>query len=478
MIQKRTLGLLAACGLSASALAAETTAAPAPVSAVGKDEIAALPERSLVESLGDSFVDTLKKGKVSGTIGTYWERVWYDEPDYEDGAQVAPGVPQNRGNRNYGWGTGYLSLGYKSADFHGFTFGAEFLGHFKLRHDESTRNGVGTDHYQADIEDGAEFSMPQVWVQYGFTDDTKVVAGRWEHVDFTHFDDVQAEGAYFRTGEINDLLPESLIKDIDLTIGFATKFAELDYDDGEDWDKESQDFSEDRYYGKDSSDYVLFSELVIDVADYLTANPYVYWQDDYAAVYGLDFDAHAKAADDVTVGTRTSTYWVEATDREYLTGTPQAVYTRQSDAFCWAVAPYVEVGTEYGDFEVQAGYAVFDGESDRSALNKPEWLRDYIVDVLDQDRLYGAQDCEVLFGKIKWSYGKFWTHYAVGYYHSIYRGATADDGRVTENEIQLGYKITKNIDVNLRLFDVDYDYESNSLNNDYQKVEFRGRIRF
>lgn len=382
------------------------------------------------ESLNDEFIGALKGGKVKATIGTYMEGVKYDQD-------------QGAAGDSFSWGTGYVSLGYTTGQFKGFSLGLEFLGHFELWSSDDDKKG----YFHKDIEDGSEFSMPQAYVKYNFTDKTEIVVGRWDHKKFTHFDDAQAEGAFFRT---RDLVPN-----VDFTLGVATAFAELDYDDAEDWDKESQNFDDDKKYGEDSWDFVLFSELVWEVVDGVSINPYAYYQDEYAAVYGVDVDAGFAVTDAMTIGARTASYFV---DDLRMNG---------ENAFCWSVTPYVEIGAgKAGTFTLEAGYAAFDGDG---AMNKPAWLRDYIVGVLDQDNAYAANDCDVVFGKIGWEIGPFWAHYAVGYYHDI-----DDEDRVTENEVQLGYKITKNLDVNLRLFDVDYDTGA----KDYQKFEFRGRVRF
>ncbi|MDT8389266.1 MAG: hypothetical protein RRC34_02010 [Lentisphaeria bacterium] len=389
------------------------------------------------QSLNDEFVGALKGGKVKGTIGTYMEGKKYDDEQFSKG--------KSQGDE-FSWGTGYVSLGYTTGQFKGFSIGLEFLGHFELWSSDDDKKG----YFHKDIEDGSEFSMPQAYLQYNFTDKTEVVVGRWNHQKFTHFDDAQAEGAFFRT---RDLVPN-----VDFTVGVATAFAELDYDDAEDWDYEVQNFDNEKY-GEDSWDFVLFSELVWDVVDGVSVNPYVYYQDEYAAVYGVDLDAGIAVTEAVTVGARTASYFVDDLRGDDLTANPE-------DAFCWSVTPYVEVTAgKAGKVTLEAGYAAFDG----SDMNKPAWLRDYIIGVLDQDNEYAADESDVVFGRITWALGPFWAHYAVGYYHDI-----DDEDRVTENEVQLGYKITKNVDVNLRLFDVDYDTGA----SDYQKFEFRGRVRF
>ncbi len=439
-MRKRIMFWALASGLLACA-AAPATAAETAAAAVAEPAVAKSP----VQTVGDDLVGALKAGKIKGTLGSFMEGAKFDE---EQGS---------RGD-SYSWGTGYLQLAYTTSQYKGFTMGMEFLGHFELWSSDETR----VSYFNVDIEDGSEFSMPQFWLKYNFTEKSEVVVGRWEHLKFTHIDDVQAEGAYFRTHD--------LVKNVDFTFGVVTAFAELDYDDAEDWDKESQNLDEDKYYGEDASDMLLFSELKWKAAQFLTVNPFFYYQQDYAGAYGLDLDGHVKIKDDLTLGTRTASVWIDAQDRTYHGKT-----TPQGDAFTWSITPYTEIGTEVGVFTLEAGYASFDGAD--HALNKPAWLRDYIIDVLDQDRVYAMDDCDVVFGRLKWKRGDFWSHYAVGYYHDIDLGAE-NDGRVTENEIQFGYDITKNIDVNLRLFDVDYNYESKGNSQDYQKFEFRCRLKF
>lgn len=135
------------------------------------------------------------------------------------------------------------------------------------------------------------------------------------------------------------------------------------------------------------------------------------------------------------------------------------------DSNNFAVFPFAEKGP----IEVTVGYARFDnGDS----LNKPEWLRDYFS-ILDQQKEYANAGSEKYFAKVKLTIDKYWTHFAYG--DNNYDFTTSDGDRSQEYEPQFGYKFTKNLDLNLRLFDVQY---SKVDDKDYQKVEARIRFKF
>ena len=118
---------------------------------------------------------------------------------------------------------------------------------------------------------------------------------------------------------------------------------------------------------------------------------------------------------------------------------------------------------------MSVGYAKFD---DGNALNKPTWLRDYFLPV-DQLVTYGTTDSDVVFGKLKLTFGDFWTHFA--FTNSDYATTAGRGDGSQEYELQFGYTFIKNLDLNVRLFDVQFD---NVDDKDYQKIESRIRFKF
>jgi hypothetical protein len=373
----------------------------------------------------DSIDDAFKNGKLKGTIGTYVEQTDADA----DG-------------KDFGWQTGYFMLKYETDSFKNLKLGMQFLGHSQIYNDLQD----GADKYESDIEQ--KFGMPELYLDYSFTDKTSLRAGRFNHQKLTHIDDAQSEGFYLLSKEI---------KNVQLILGAITQFAEMDYDDMEDFGQEDgkQDLSDDTYFA-DADDYLMFAEATVKLpGELITLNPYFYTQDGYASVYGMDAKLAAKT-EDFGYGARANYYHVSADNGE-------------DDASVYAFAPYVSVGP----FELTVGHAQFDGDKDNEALNKPAWFKDYVVGILDQDKSYGEQDCSVNFAKLAYKQGKFAAHVAYGDYE--FDAAAGKASGTQELEFQTTYKFTKQFDANVRLFDVSYD---NADTKDYQKVEARVRYTF
>ncbi|MCK5082154.1 MAG: hypothetical protein KAR07_09955 [Spirochaetes bacterium] len=87
--------------------------------------------------------------------------------------------------------------------------------------------------------------------------------------------------------------------------------------------------------------------------------------------------------------------------------------------------------------------------------------------------LTATSDSDVIFGKLKLTFGDFWTHFAFA--DSNYATTAGRGDASQEYELQFGYKFPKNVDLNVRLFDVQYD---NVDDRDYQKIESRLRFKF
>lgn len=373
------------------------------------------------ETIGNAF----REGKISGTIGSYYEYVNRDADD-SDG----------------GWATAYFTLKYETLSWKGLKFGARGFVRGELYSDDD--DGV-TDPFDVDVE--SKYTLPELYLSYGFAERSNVTAGRWNHLKITHIDDNQSEGGYVQFKEIEGL---------ELTAGVVKRFAEIDYDDGEDFGRnnDAQDLDSESTYGPGSNAYLYFFEGKYNGINMLVLNPYFIHHDDYASVYGIDTKIEAEMEDpELTYGGKASYYHVDAD----ISGS--------GDANNYMLEPFVKLKPLY----LSVGYARFD---DGNALNKPAWLRDYFLPV-DQLITYGIADSNVIFGKLKLTFGDFWTHFAFSdsdYATTVVRG----DGS-QEYELQFGYKFPKNIDLNIRLFDVQFD---NVDDRDYQKIESHLRFKF
>ncbi len=386
-----------------------------------------LPTREYVcfaedaETIGDAF----KNGKVKGTIGSYCE---FTKADADES--------------DYGWGTSYFTLKYETQKWNCLSLGARFFVHGRLysEHDNSTR-----DPFESDVE--TQNTLPELYLNYSFAEKSRITVGRWNHKKISHIDDAQSEGAYVTIKEISDW---------EFIVGVMTRFAEIDYDDGEDFGRtnNSQDLDSENKYGSDSKPYLFFIESKCKPLDMIKCNPYIMSQNGYATVYGLDTKIEKKVEDfELTYGGKVNYYHV-STD---------ILSKRDSNNF--AVFPYISKGP----IEVTIGYAKFDNDD---SFNKPAWLRDYFS-ILDQQKEYGKAGSEEYFAKLKLTIDKFWMHVAYGDNNYDFTSSKGDN--VQEYELQFGYKFAKNLDINIRLFDVRYD---NVDERDYQKGESRLRFKF
>jgi hypothetical protein len=362
--------------------------------------------------------DAFKGGKISGAIGSYYEFVNRDAD-----------------NADYGWSNAYLTLKYETLSWKQLKMGARFFAHGQLYSDNE--DGV-TDPFDVDIE--SQFTLPELYLDYALMEKTNITIGRWDHQKITHIDDNQSEGGYVQFKEIENL---------DVVAGIMRRFAEIDYDDGEDFGRnnDSQDLDSETTYGPGSSQYLYFLEGKYRAVDVINLNPYLMYHGDYASVYGIDNKIEVKMEDaGLAYGSDVNYYHVDAD----ITG--------RGDSNNYVIAPFIDKKPVY----LSVGYARFD---DGNALIKPAWLRDYFLPV-DQLATYGAPDSEDIFSKIKLTLGDFWTHFI--YLDSNYATTASLGDGSQEYELQFGYKFFKSLDFNVRLFDVQFD---NVDDKDYQKIE-------
>lgn len=372
----------------------------------------------------EEFKTALVDGNFSGEIGSYVE---YTDKEASDS--------------NSGWATAYLTFKYETLEWNNVQFGVRFFGHGQIYNE--TQNS--SDPFGSDVE--TEFTLPEIYFNYGFGEASNFRVGHWEHGEISHIDDSHSEGLYVQYKEI---------KNFEFVAGLMKRFAEIDYDDGEDFGRanDAQDLDDETTYGSDSKPTLYFVEGKTAIGEHIKFNPFIMYQDGYASVYGIDTDLIYKIEDiNATIGADVNYYYVQA-DIDGSTNSQN-----------WEVAPYIKKGP----ITAIAGYAQFD---DGDSLNKPAWFADYFVPI-DQQSSYGQAGASVYYAKVKYSKDKFWAHIAAAEYDHDLSASKGD--RTLEKELQFGYKFTKSFDVNLRLFDVRF-YKVDD--KDYKKVEARIRFKF
>jgi len=369
--------------------------------------------------------DVFKKGTFSGTIGNYFEFIAKEADD-----------------SNAGWSTAYLTLKYETLSWNNLKFGARFFAHGELysEHDDGT-----TDPYEQDIE--TKFTLPEVYLNYSFLNHSSVTAGRWDHRKVSHIDDAQSEGGYLSFKEV---------KNLELIAGVMRRFAEIDYDDGEDFGRtnDAQDLDSENTYGSGSGPLLVFLEARYQPVELLKFNPYFMYHNDYASVFGID--------------TGISAEWKQHGVKyggDIIYEHIDADITGSSDADIIVIQPFVQKGP----VELKFSYSKFD---DGDALNHPGWLADSF-NIVDQDTAKNNAGAEIFEGRIKYAWDKAWVSYT--YATATYQTSSSEGEGYSDNEFQIGYNLTKNLDVNIRFFIVAFDDIDD---RDYNKVETRMRFKF
>jgi hypothetical protein len=369
--------------------------------------------------------EMLRDGKITTEVGSYFEQTNSKQAD-----------------KDFGWANAYISLKYETMERKRVKAGVGFFAHSQLY----SRSEDGTDPFNTDVE--KEYTVPEVYLNWGFTEKSNVTLGRWNHKKVTHIDDAQSEGAYVNIKEIPDL---------ELIAGFMTRFAEIDYDDSEDFGRtnDAQDLNSEATYGPGAEPYLLFLDPRYKVNDMLNLNPFAYYQHGYAGVYGLDTKVkHELKSSGITYGSDFNYYHV-VSDR-----------STQGDADVWMIAPNIAKGP----ISIRMGVLNLDGGN---SFNRPDWFAEYYAE-LDQTRPYGSNaDMELYFGRIKYSKDKFWTQLAYGDYSYDWKSTQGNGSK--EMEWLTGYKFTKNLSADIRLFNVLYD---DVVDRDYKKVETFVRYTF
>lgn len=378
----------------------------------------------------EDWTGAITNGTFKGTIGSYMEA-----KDFANG-------------RDWSWGTGYIDLKAESGRLMRTKLGLSVVGHTPLWEDSSN----GKDYYKTDIE--KRFGVAELYADVLLTDKTALRAGRWSNSG-THIDDSDSEGFYVESKEWDNL---------SIKAGGFRRYAELDYDDGEDFGRKNgaQKLSNSSVFGPDAKSWALFAELHSQVqATKLT--PYVYIHPGYAQVYGLDTKTEWALKDASKTGIRLDGYQVMADDA-----------TGMNDAWAMTFSPYYQTGP----FTLTAGYVAMSGD-DQGAndMTKPAWFKDYLGSsdqLLPFNNTGAMQGLDSVYGKVKYTQGKFWTHFLVA---SHDYGSSSIGTSSRELELQFGYDLGHGVKLNLRLFDCEFEGAGGSA-VDYQKAEFVAKYSF
>lgn len=368
------------------------------------------------------------KERFSGLLSFF-----YEEKDYHKDATT---------KENEGFSVFTLRLKYEAPRFHNFDFGLELFANQHV-HDHNGR-------YRTDFEGAQKLAVPVAYLRYHFNEKLSLTAGRYLHKKISAINDGWSEGAYLRWKENDEL---------DFHLGFSLRFADIDYDDLEDFGRRNnaQDFSEDKFYGEDSDNFVLWGSSRIKIYNkQVQVKPFFNYQDRYSFVPGYELTGKFKLANENTFGFSHIAYYVE-----------DLRIAEQESSYHLRIDPYYR----FSHFELGLLLARYG-----QGLSKPRHLRTYT----ELDQAFHEADTEEAavdaYG-IKFAYrlGKFYTHYFFSYWTSN-PSDTDDKIETYEQEIKAKYKITKEIDIELRLMDLDFK-EDNEF-NDYQKVEIRCRWYF
>ncbi len=371
----------------------------------------------------DTLYDAVKGGKVSGTLGSYYEFIDKDAID-----------------SNSSWQNIYATVKYETLTFKRAKIGARFFVHQEYN---STHDDGVTIPYEGDVED--DLTLPELYLNVGLLENSSVTVGRWANVG--HIADGQSEGAYLTFKEIEKL---------EVIAGVMSRFADIDYDDGEDFGRanDSQNVDDESTYGSGSAPVMLFLETKYQPIELLELNPFFMYHDDYASVTGIDANIAAELEDlGLKYGGTIKYVHVDAD----IAGS--------TDADIFAVQPFAEKGP----VKLELSYSTFDNGT---ALLAPGWLDDPYC-LSDQDKGNSVAGSDFYEALLTYSIiDDLWVSYAFG---TASWDLNSDGDGYEGNEFQVGYQITKNLDVNVRYFIVKFE---NVDNKDYNKVEARVRFKF
>ena len=398
-----------------------------------------------VTAEGSSLEDAFKNGKVKGKAQLYYES--QEEKD--------------NGRRSDGFAVATLTLGYETAKWNDFKFGATAFAASQLYdHGEE----FGDDFDAAGDEDNVQAALSEIYLKYYFAEKSFIQAGRWNHKKVTrkHFEEDHSEGVNIQFNEVEGL---------SLNAGIVTQVGEFNYDDlehyGDDSSENDNDFSDDNTYG-DAAPVVLFVDALYDINENFSINPYVYYQDDYAAVYGSDFKFKTKLSEDTKTGLNATAYAVETMGQlEEESGSGSVVLSAQ---------PWVS----FGGLKLAVGFTHFN-----HGVVRPQWFNDYLGRFDQDNQEPGGVDADgdgsttdnfsAIHAIVQYKIGKFKLKYGIQQWDGGGNVGNDDGAEELEQEFIVNYKVTKAFDAELRFFHVEFD---NANDTDYDRIEARLRYKF
>ncbi|RMD83415.1 MAG: hypothetical protein D6820_02350 [Lentisphaerae bacterium] len=368
--------------------------------------------------------------KFSGEIGSYGEIHKY----------------QHDVNDSYKWLTAYIDLKFEMAPIAdlGLSLGGEFLGHNEVYDSDEDR-------YDVDIEHSAKESLAQLYLKYEFEKMLMAQFGRidtmWNGKKMTHLDDNRYQGL---------IANYALRDDMRISAGYITAFAELDYDDAEEFYYVDNNNNKDAGQGVALAEYAWtpnFGMLG------LTINPYVYDQTDYANVMGANLQAKLAISDGFKVGS--------ILDLQRINSRVNGV----KDADNYHIAFTGELGLGGPNkLSAQIGHANLDGDDGEVYMVKPNWFEDYMIPI-DQTQIPYNQNASSYYGKVKFATEMMG--------HACWASVVYLDTRYNVNsfardwEFQVGYSFTRKSAINLRLFHIEYDNSAMNANRLEMKVNYK-----
>jgi hypothetical protein len=272
----------------------------------------------------------LGSGKASGEVGILgtWGEIEMGN-ESEDGA----------------YAVGFLRLNYATEAYKGFSANVGFFGTTELYDSEdmiydalySGGNVLG-------INMTDEVTMPVACINYTNADFTASI-GRMSTAG-THFFGSNMEALTFGFNGI---------KNTKLSAGIVQGLADVDM-------YKTIDFMniDEMAITEDAENYVIFMEGVFTGIDMVSLNPYIYYNKDYAAVYGIDA-GFSYAQEDITWGVDVCGYMTDPDVDD------------ADSKFNWAIIPSIN----YRNFTLRGGYAMY-GSGD--GVIAPAWFNEYFLD--------------------------------------------------------------------------------------------------
>ena len=367
------------------------------------------------QNKSDSFQEWLAQGESRLVIGNFTSFGVANSDSFLSA--------QGKDGNTAGYSSTYVDGFYETPEMGKFQIGIGAQFHFlTLDH-----NDVHDSKYPSD----QDVFLTDTYVKYNATEKLMLQAGRFDVRGIANrFDPQYGEGLYlaYKASDKLEVHAGAISKLAYFYNDFVREFEAVD------------DAS--RLETDEAGGVIYFAEVMMGIGDKIDLNPYLYYQEDYIAWYGVDTKLSLKR-NDREYGLKLYTYYLDV-----LIDEPGV----DSDgSFNFSLNPFMTIGA--WDFEL--GYALFGGNED---LNKPAWGYRYFtnvlyddlgaVEIVDYNSLYGTEETSVLFGRVGFHKDSWSTSFSAAYYST--------DNNPTEDEVlelQLGgaVKCNKHINVGGRL---------------------------